>query len=165
MSMMTVMKNRRDVLYNPEWESADDILAFTIDSFGDGVILVENVTVENIRGTLGSLMIQATAEPSSCTCSVDNGRFSVCLDGVRLTHGLLRYTTVMLWLVEHHQTRRVQSSIQTTVRTTETLFTGNHKSNHFKSDIVGFCIDGSMNRMFRNILHQESIRRKLWKKH
>ena len=42
-----------DVLYNPEWESADDILAFTIDSFGDGVILVENVTVENIRGTLG----------------------------------------------------------------------------------------------------------------
>ena len=42
-----------DVLYNPDWESADDILAFTIDSFGYGVILVENVTVENIRGTLG----------------------------------------------------------------------------------------------------------------
>ncbi len=38
--------------YNLVWDSADDILAFTIDSFEDGVILVENVTVENLRGTL-----------------------------------------------------------------------------------------------------------------
>ena len=36
--------------YNPIWESADDIIAFTIDSFGDGVILTENVTVENLKG-------------------------------------------------------------------------------------------------------------------
>ena len=36
--------------YNPVWESADDILAFTIDEFVDGVILVENVTVEDLKG-------------------------------------------------------------------------------------------------------------------
>ena len=35
--------------YNPVWESADDILAFTIDSLADP-ILVENVTVEDLRG-------------------------------------------------------------------------------------------------------------------
>ena len=147
---------------------ADDILAFTIDSFGDGVILVENVTVENIRGTLGIIDDTGNvAEPSSCTCSVDSGRFLVCRDGVHLTHGWLRYTTVMLWLVEHHRTQRDRSSIQTTARTTETLFTGNHRSNHSRSGIVGCCIAGSMNRIFRNILHQESMnhRRKPWKKH
>ena len=37
-------------LYNPMWESADDIVAFTIDSFADGVILTENVTFENLKG-------------------------------------------------------------------------------------------------------------------
>ena len=36
--------------YNPVWESADDILAFTIDSFGDGNIMTENVTVEDLKG-------------------------------------------------------------------------------------------------------------------
>ena len=41
-----------DGYYSPEWESADDILAFTIDSFGDGNILTENVTVENLKGGL-----------------------------------------------------------------------------------------------------------------
>jgi len=35
--------------YNPVWESADDILAFTIDSLADP-ILVENVTVEDLKG-------------------------------------------------------------------------------------------------------------------
>ena len=41
-------------LYNPVWESADDIIAFTIDSFvgGDTYIacLVENVTLETLKG-------------------------------------------------------------------------------------------------------------------
>ncbi len=39
-------------LYNPVWESADDIIAFTIDSFtgGDIACLVENVTLENLKG-------------------------------------------------------------------------------------------------------------------
>jgi len=35
--------------YNPVWESADDILAFTIDSFTE-VLLTEDVTVENLKG-------------------------------------------------------------------------------------------------------------------
>ena len=38
-----------DETYNPVWESADDILAFTIDSLADP-ILVENVTVEDLKG-------------------------------------------------------------------------------------------------------------------
>ncbi len=36
--------------YNPVWESADDILAFTIDSWENGLILTENVTVEDLKG-------------------------------------------------------------------------------------------------------------------
>lgn len=42
-----------DGYYSPEWESADDILAFTIDEFVNETILVENVTVEVLKG--GSL--------------------------------------------------------------------------------------------------------------
>lgn len=43
--------NGGDDPYDPLWDSADDIMAFTIDSLANP-ILVENVTVENLKGGL-----------------------------------------------------------------------------------------------------------------
>ena len=79
--------------YNPEWESADDILAFTIDSFGDGVILVENVTVENIRGTLD--VIDDTGN--------DGTKFLHLFGGTWQVLGVSGWSPLDTWVVEVYE--------------------------------------------------------------
>ena len=76
--------------YNPVWDSADDILAFTIDSFGDGVILVENVTVENLRGTLG--IIDDTGNSGTKFLHLFGGQWQVL--------GVSGWSPLDTWVVE-----------------------------------------------------------------
>ena len=79
--------------YNPVWDSADDILAFTIDSFGDGVILVENVTVENLRGTLG--IINDTGNGGTKFLHLFGGQWQVL--------GVSGWSPLDTWVVEVYE--------------------------------------------------------------
>ena len=80
-----------DGYYSPEWESADDILAFTIDEFVDGVILVENVTVENLKGgTIG--VIDDTGNSGTKFLHLFGGQWQVL--------GVSGWSPLDTWVVE-----------------------------------------------------------------
>lgn len=76
--------------YNPVWESADDILAFTIDSWGDGVITIENITVENLKGDAIGIVDDD-----------GNGRVQCChvISGYQVI-GLSGWSPVDTWVIE-----------------------------------------------------------------